>query len=149
MRTTSGEPMALFTEQQDRGGIAATVGKITDGFSKLVTHHIALAKMELEEDARAVGGELGRMAVYVPFVMVGYAFLCVAVSMVLGRWITYAGGFAVVGAANLIGGALGLRAAVLRLKARNVMAGTLQEFNRSASVLSTETALSTERRPHG
>jgi len=68
--------------------------------------------------------------------------------VLLGRWLTMAGGFAVVGAANLVGGALGVRAAVMRLKSRNVLSGTLQEINRTTAVLSNETALSTERR-HG
>jgi uncharacterized membrane protein YqjE len=140
--------MAFFSEQSDRGGIATTVGKITDGFSKLVSQHIALARMELQEDARVVGGELGRVALFAPFVLVGYALVCVALSVLLGRWLTMAGGFALVGAANLVGGALGVRAAVMRLKSRNVLSGTLQEINRTTAVLSNETALSTERR-HG
>lgn len=140
MRATLGDVMGFFTEQPDRGGIAASIGKITDGFSKLVVQHIALARIELAEDAKAVGGELGRMAVYVPFLVVGYALLCGALAVVLGQWLTLAGGLALVGAVNMVGGSLGIHAAVKRLQARDMLTGTLQEFNRSASVLAAEAA---------
>ena len=139
--------MGLFSEpDRGSGSIANTIAKITDGFSKLVTQHLALARLEIAEDAKAVGTDLGRMAVFVPFLIVGYACLCGALAMVLGLWITQPGGFAVVGVANLAGGALGIRSALLRLQKRDVMSGTLQEFNRSAAVLSQDAALVTEKR---
>jgi len=138
-----------FVSELDRGSgsIANAIAKITDGFSKLVTQHLVLARLELAEDARAVGTELGRMAVFVPFLLVGYGFLCGALALLLGLWLTPAGGFAVVGVANLVVGALGIRAALARLQQRNVLSGTLQEFNRSASVLSQEANLGPEK-PH-
>ena len=151
MKATLGEVMGLFTDQPDRGGsIAATIGKITDGFSKLVTQHITLAKMELAQDARVVGAELGRMAVFVPFLVVGYALLCGALAVVLGIWMGLAGGLAVVGAANVLGGAVGIYASLQRLKAaRNVMDGTLQEFTRSAAALAPDTNRGTEKPSNG
>jgi Putative Actinobacterial Holin-X, holin superfamily III len=151
MKATRGEVMGFFTEQPDRGGgIANTIGKITDGFSKLVTQHIALARLELAEDAKAMGGEIGRMAAFVPFLIVGYALLCGAISVVLARWLSLAGGLALVGALNMVGGTLGIQAAVKRLKGRDVMHTTLQEFNRSAASLAQDAArVTTETTTHG
>jgi hypothetical protein len=150
MKATLGEVMGFFTDQPDRSGsIVATIGKLTDGFSTLVTQHIALAKMELAQDARVVGGELGRMAAFVPFLIVGYALLCGALAVMLGTWLGLAGGLAAVGAANVIGGGLGIYHALQRLRSRSVMDGTLQEFTRSAAAISQETARGTERPSHG
>src|SRR4051812_18440933 len=93
----------------DKGGIASSLSRMADGFSKLVTQHIALLKLELEHDARAVGGELGRVAAFVPFVLTGYLLLCGALAMVLARWMGVAGGLAVVGLANAVGGGVGIQ----------------------------------------
>ncbi len=134
MRATAGEQMGLGTEQTERG-LAALVGRMTDGFSRLVTQHLALARMELMDDARAVGSDVARIAAFVPFVLVGYAFLCAALSAFLARWLGWDGALAVVGAVNLVGGGLGISRAAARLKARRVMDGTTEELNRSVEVL--------------
>jgi hypothetical protein len=126
--------MGLGTEQTERG-LAALVGRMTDGFSKLVTQHLALARMELMDDARAVGTDVARIAAFVPFVLVGYAFLCAALSAFLARWIGWDGALAVVGAVNLVGGGLGIARAASRLKAHRVMDDTTEELNRSVEVL--------------
>jgi uncharacterized membrane protein YqjE len=141
--------MAFFTENPDRAGLAATVGRMADGFSKLVTQHIALAKMELAEDAKALGGELGRMAVFVPFILTGYALLCGALAVLLGTWIGMAGGLAVVGAANVLGGGVGIWRAVNRLRARQMLGGTLEELNRSTTVLTAPNGGRGTEVPHG
>lgn len=140
--------MPLFSEGPDRGGIAASLSKMADGFSKLVSQHIALLKLELEQDARAVGGELGRMAAFVPFVLTGYLLLCGAVAVVLSRWIGMAGGLAVMGAANAIGGAVGITRALARLRARQFnLGGSIEEFTRSAQALASNGTTNDIRAP--
>lgn len=141
--------MALFTDNPDRAGLAATVGRMADGFSRLVTQHIALAKMELAEDAKAIGGELGRMAVFVPFLLTGYALLCGALAVLLGAWIGMAGGLAVVGAANVIGGVVGIWRAVNRLRTRQMLGGTMEELNRSTTALTAPNGSRGTEVPHG
>ncbi|HEX8440618.1 MAG TPA: phage holin family protein [Archangium sp.] len=126
--------MGLGTEQTERG-LAALVGRMTDGFSKLVTQHLTLARLELMDDARAVGTDVARIAAFVPFVLVGYAFLCAALSAFLVRWLGWDGSLAVVGAVNLVGGGLGIARAASRLKAHRVMDDTTEELNRSVEVL--------------
>lgn len=137
--------MPPYPEGLDKGGIAASLSKMADGFARLVTQHIALLKIELDQDARAVGGELGRVAVFVPFVLTGYLLLCGALAMLLARWLGVAGGLAAVGLANAVGGAIGIQRALRRLKSRQYnLGGALDEFSRSAQALSANEARSPE-----
>jgi hypothetical protein len=108
---------------------------MTDGFSKLVTQHLALARLELMDDARAMGTDVARIAAFVPFVLVGYAFLCAALSAFLARWIGWDGSLAVVGALNLVVGGVGIAQAAMRIKARRLMDDTTEELSRSVEVL--------------
>jgi uncharacterized membrane protein YqjE len=127
--------MGLGNDQTTDRGIAALVGRMADGFSRLVTQHLQLARMELVEDAKAMGLSVASLAVFVPFVLVGYFFLCGALAVVLAPWLGYAGGLAAVGAANLVGGGIGIYGAIQRLRTRNLMDGTAQELNRSVAAL--------------
>ncbi|WNG42314.1 phage holin family protein [Archangium minus] len=125
--------MGLGTETERK--LTALVGRLTDGFSKLVTQHLTLARVELMEDARVMGMDVALIASFVPFVLVGYAFLCGALSVVLASWVGWAGALALVGAVNLVGGVLGIARVALRLKSHRVMDGTAQELERSVSAL--------------
>ena len=127
--------MNLGTEQTDRG-FSALVGRMADGFSRLVSQHITLARLELAEDAKAMGLDVARIAVFVPFVLVGYLFVCGALAVALAPWLGYAGALAVVGAVNLVGGVAGILRAASRLQARQVMDDSSQELSRSVAVLS-------------
>jgi uncharacterized membrane protein YqjE len=126
--------MNLGTEQTDRG-IAALVGRMADSFSRLVSQHITLARLELAEDAKAMGLDVARIVAFVPFVLVGYVFLCGALSVALAAWLGYAWALTVVGALNLVGGGLGIWQALSRLQHRKVMDDTSQELSRSVAVL--------------
>jgi uncharacterized membrane protein YqjE len=128
--------MNLGTEQTDRG-IAALVGRMADSFSRLVSQHITLARLELAEDAKAMGLEVARIVAFVPFVLVGYVFLCGALSVVLAAWIGYAGALAVVGGLNVVGGGLGIWRAVSHLQSRQMMDHSSQELSRSVAALTT------------
>jgi uncharacterized membrane protein YqjE len=128
--------MNLGTEQTDRG-FSALVGRMADGFSRLVSQHITLARMELAEDAKAMGLDVARIAVFVPFVLVGYFFVCGALAAALAPWLGLAGALAVVGALNLVGGGVGIWRAVSRLKARQVMDNSSEELSKSVAVLTT------------
>jgi hypothetical protein len=146
--------MSLGTEQMERG-LTTLVGRMTDGFSRLVTQHLALARVELMDDAREMGTDVARIAAFVPFVLVGYAFLCAALSVFLARWLGWAGALALVGAINLVGGTLGVARAVARLKAHRLMDDTAEELNRSVTVLAqaqaaqAQAAALSREAPHG
>jgi hypothetical protein len=142
--------MGLGSEQTDRG-LAALVVRLTDGFSRLVTQHLELARVELAEDARTVGRDVAWIAAGVPFVLLGYAFLCGALAVVLAQWVGWAGGLALVGAVNVAGGGVGVALAVARLKERRLMDDTAQELGHTVAVLSapSEPVALTQESPHG
>jgi uncharacterized membrane protein YqjE len=128
--------MNLGTEQTDRG-ISALVGRMADSFSRLVSQHITLARLELAEDAKAMGLGVARIVAFVPFLLVGYLFLCGALSVVLATWIGYAGAMALVGGLNVVAGGLGIWRAVSNLQGRQMMDDSSQELSRSVAALTT------------
>ncbi len=134
MRANAGEQMGLGSEQTDRG-LAALVARLTEGFSKLVTQHLTLARVELIEDARSMGMDVALIAAFVPFILVGYSLLCGALVALLAPWLGWPGALALVGALNLIGGIVGVTRAAGRLKSLRVMDGTPAELNRSVTAL--------------
>jgi len=117
-------------------GIAAQLGRIADGFSALVSQHVALARLELAEDARAVGISVGTIAALAPFVLVGYTLLCGALALTVAPWVGLAGGLAIVGGVNVAGGVAGILLAVRHLRSRRMLGTTLQELGQSARLLS-------------
>jgi hypothetical protein len=127
--------MGLGTEQTTDRGIAALVGRMADGFSRLVSQHIELARAELAQDVRGMGMDVASIAVFVPFVLVGYLFVCGALAALLAQWLGWAGALGLVGGANLVGGGIGIYGAITRLRTRGVMNQTSQELNRSVEAL--------------
>lgn len=131
-------------DKPDRGldrGISALLGNLADGFSKLVTQHLALARMELIEDVKVLGKNAGMIAAFVPFVLLGYALLMVALSALLAvnAGLGWAAGFGIVGGVHLVGGAIGIALAASKLKHRQVLDGSMEEIHKSAAVLSAST----------
>jgi uncharacterized membrane protein YqjE len=126
--------MQVGGEQTDRG-VAALVGRMADGFSRLVTQHLQLARMELAEDAKAMGLDVASIAVFVPFLLVGYAFVCGALAALVAPFVGWPGALGLVGALNLVGGGLGILRAVKRMQARQVMDDSASELSRSMAVL--------------
>jgi uncharacterized membrane protein YqjE len=122
-------------EQADRTGLAATFSRITDGISRLVTEHLALARIELREDARLFTLACARIAAFGLLVLIGYAFLCAAIAVALWSWIGIGWALLAVGLANLLIGGVGVYVAVKRLEGREVLDETLVEVSRSAEVL--------------
>ena len=139
MRATAGAQMGLGSEQTERG-LSTLVTRLTDGFSKLVVQHLTLARVEMIEDARSLGMDVALIAAFVPFVLVGYFFLCGALVAVLAPWLGWAGALALVGALNLVGGVLGVVRAASRLKSLRMMDDTAAELNRSVTALAQPSA---------
>lgn len=125
--------MNLGSEQTERG-LAAMVGRVADGFSRLVSQHLTLARLELAEDVKAAGADVARIAVFVPFVLVGYLFVCGALAGVLATWTGWAGALGLVGGVNLVAGGVGVARAARRLSAFKPLGGTAAELERSAAL---------------
>lgn len=130
---TFGDEMAQSSVEH---GIAAQVGRIADGLSRLVSQHIALLRLELAEDARAIGVSVGTIAALAPFVLVGYTLLCASLAWAVSPWVGVAGGLAIVGGVNVAGGIGGILFAVSRLRSRQMLGTTRRELSQSAQVLS-------------
>jgi len=119
-------------------GIAAQVARIADGLSRLVSEHIALLRLELAEDAKAVGISVGTIAALAPFVLVGYALLCASVAWAVSPWVGVAGGLAIVGGVNVAGGVGGILVAVNKLRARQMLGTSRKELGQSTRVFSNQ-----------
>ena len=126
--------MHVGSEQTERG-ISVLVGRMADGFSRLVTQHLQLARLELTEDVKATGLDVAMIAAFVPFILVGYAFVCGALAVMLATWLGWAGALGGIGLLNLAAGAGGALWAVQRLKARRVMDDSSKELSRSMAAL--------------
>jgi hypothetical protein len=120
--------------RDDRGnGIGRALGQVADGLGRLVSEHLALAKLELAQDAQELGGEIGKMLVFAPMVIVGYAFLCSALAITLMKWMEVPAALLIVGGINFALGGLGLYGAIRRVRAQQPMQETLREVGVSAS----------------
>ena len=116
-------------------GMGTLVSQLAEGVATLVTQHVLLARMELSQEAREVGGALARVAICIPFFLVGYLLLCGAGAVGLGRWLGLAGGLAVVGGFNAVVGGVVLAQVRRFLKPRAGMSDTVSELQRSATWL--------------
>ena len=120
------------------GSLSSLITKLADALGRLMNEHLELAKLELKGDARALVTVGAKLAVALPFAVVGYAFLCAALCVLVSRWVALEAVVAAVGALNLLAGAVLGYAAMRGLKRKNVMDDTLQELSRSVAVLAAD-----------
>jgi uncharacterized membrane protein YqjE len=129
--------MTRHTQAPERPGVTDLVARLVDGLGHLLAQHVALARIELAEEARGVGRALGTMALFVPLLVVGYAMLCFGVAFALAPWLSLPGAVLLIAAANLIIGGLGVWR-VRRLLKRPVLDETAEAFRESARALGAE-----------
>lgn len=125
--------------------VAEHLKAFLEGSSQLLGQHVALARLELREDAKAMFSQFARIAVFVLLLIVGYGFLCAAAAGYLARYMSQDLAFAVVGLANVIAGLVGVNLAGQRLKERAPMAQTMEQAERTARALQGDVA---PRGPH-
>jgi hypothetical protein len=109
---------------------------MADGLSRLLTQHIALARLELAEDARSFGKQAARLLAFAPLIGLGYALCCIALGVYLGRFVGLAGGLACVGGLHLLVGAWGTYRAVSRFRGRSLLDDSARELGRTAEIFS-------------
>lgn len=117
------------------GSIAGHLTNIVEGLARLLTEHLTLARLELAHDARDVGRRLAWLSIFVPMVLVGYAFACAAAAQYLTRWLSLPAALLSVGAINAGAGGLGIQRVLARMRTRGIMNGTVQELSRSSAML--------------
>ena len=123
--------------------LAENLKSVVDSISDLMVQHIKLARVELKEDARVIGIEVGKILAFVPLLMVGYLILGVAAALFLHRYMAADVAFLIVATFNLTVGGVGIFLAVKKLQARQVMNDTRAEIESTALALRTETAVRT------
>jgi len=129
--------MPLATRPNSDGKIATLLTNIADGLGRLITEHIALAKIEITGDATALARSLGQAVGFLALALIGYGFLCAAlVAFLAPERMSYFTALLIVGGANLIVGAIGAYRGLRKVSARPVMRESLQELDRSAAALS-------------
>jgi uncharacterized membrane protein YqjE len=109
---------------------------VVESFAALLEGHIRLFKLELAEDAKVIGVQVGKIVAFVPLILVGYAFLCGALAVFLQRWMDPALSYLTVGLLNVVGGALGIMLAAKAMQKRGVLEGTRREVAATASTVS-------------
>lgn len=129
--------MVRHRKQGERPGVADLVSRLVDGLGQLLAQHIALARIELGEEARSVGRALGTMAVFVPLLLVGYGMLCFALAFAMSTLLTVPGAVALVGGVNLLAGAAGLWRARSALR-RPALQNTTEAVRESAHALAAQ-----------
>src|SRR5262245_8264997 len=109
---------------------------VVESFSALLEGHIKLFKLELAEDAKVIGVQVGKIVAFVPLILVGYGFLCAALAMWLEPRVGAAAAYLIVGLLNVVGGGLGIALAARTLSKRQVLEGTRREAAATGTALS-------------
>jgi uncharacterized membrane protein YqjE len=100
--------MSSRRHEHERPGMTELVARLVDGIGQLLAQHVALARIELSEEARSVGRAVGTMALFVPLLIVGYAMLCFGVAFALSPFLSVPGAVLLVGLANVLAGGVAL-----------------------------------------
>lgn len=111
------------------------VSRAVEAIQDLVVRHFHLAMVELETDTRGLGKELVLAIGGVPLVLVGYLILCLAAAAALAPMLGAAGGLAVLGVVNVLGGAICVLLGVKALRKRRFLDDTRAQVKVSASRL--------------
>jgi len=124
-------------KENERPGVTDLVSRLVDGLGQLLAQHIALARIELGEEARSVARALGAMALFLPLLLVGYAMLCFGLAFALSPLFGVPGAVALVGGVNLLAGGAGLWRAGTALR-RPALESTSEAFRESAHALASQ-----------
>ncbi len=111
--------------------------RLLGGLQTFIREHLALARAEIKDDARAMARELMVSAAGLPALISGYLLLMIAAGYLLSLWLPLWAAFGIVGLLNLAGGGaitwLGLRKVI---QTRVSIPGTGEELQRDKAWLS-------------
>jgi hypothetical protein len=111
--------------------IAERLRATAEDLVDLVAAQVKLLRIELLGDARSLSTRLVRVAVFLPLLCIGWAFLAGAGAFALGTVIGFGWSFAVVGLGHAIAGAAGLVVATRALRETRVLDRSRDELTRS------------------
>jgi len=115
--------------------LSALAGQLTGNVTRLVSEHLALARVEFKDALRESSSDFAQLLGAALFVFIGYGFLCAALSAVLARWLGVAGSLGVVGGIHVLAGGLWAWVRVRRLQEREWLKDSTQALQQTAELL--------------
>lgn len=97
----------------------------------LLSAQIRLARTELALDARKALSKAAAISVFLPMMLVGYIVLCFALAALLGRVMSPAAAYAIVGGSQVLVGAAGTLLMVQRLRRLETLDRTKENVDES------------------
>jgi uncharacterized membrane protein YqjE len=105
--------------------------QLLDGLQTFIREHLALARVEMKEDLRALGRDLAVGAAGVPALAAGYLLLMIAIGYLLAIWLPAWAAFGIVALVNLAaGGMLTWSGTKRAMRSRVDLTRTASEFRR-------------------
>jgi uncharacterized membrane protein YqjE len=123
-----------------RMALGSQLSELVGSLSELLGAHVKLAKAELQQNAKEVGVEAGKIAAFVPLILIGYTLLMVSLSIVIGRQLSIEAGFAIVGGVHVVGGGLGVWWAVKKMGKTHPLEHTRSQLSESVEVVRSVTS---------
>ena len=121
-------------------GIATLLRGTADAMGQLLAGHLKLARLELVEDAKAMGRPAILVAICAMLAAVGYGLVMLGLAAALRPLTGWPLAFSLLGGLHLMAGALGAWLALSRLKAVKVLDESAQKASDSMVTLGTATA---------
>jgi hypothetical protein len=114
-----------------KSDIADRLRATAEDLVDLVTAQVKLVRVELLADVRAMGVHLARLAIYIPLLVLGYAFLASAAVWVLAAQIGMPLAMALMGALHVLVGIWGIVRASRSIAAVRVLDRSREEAERT------------------
>jgi len=112
--------------------------RLADGLERLMRDHLALARLELGEDARILGREVATGATFLPFAFTAWLFVSATGAALLALVLPWAAALGVVAGLNaLLAGAVLLAVRARRRRKHDVLDDSGREIKRTAELLAT------------
>jgi hypothetical protein len=121
----------MATNRDGKSDIADRLRATAEDLVELVAAQVKLVRVELLADARALGVHLTRLAIYVPLLVLGYAFLAGAAAWALAAPLGLPLALALIGAVHVSVGLWGVVRASRSLGAVRVLDRSREEAERT------------------
>jgi hypothetical protein len=115
--------------------IVTELRQLVSGSTELLIDHARLAQKEFSQDAGFYAKKLGIILACIPFILVGYGFLCAALAMLLQRFMAADFAFLIVGILNVLLGVIGMVLVSKTLKQKKFMQLSASQMDSTLSAL--------------
>jgi len=109
--------------------------KMVDGVERLVSNHLALARLEIGQDASALGSRVVELTMFVPLIVIGLGLIMTAIAIFLAPYLGLGWSLLLVGGVTAIAGTIGLWIAKNKVSHRSVLDDSGDEIKKTAKVI--------------